>query len=65
MQDLPIIQEAHDLLLWYLPILQKLPRNCRYTLGARIENGLYDLHAGLIKARYNRERIARLEKLQC
>ncbi len=52
MQELPIIQKTYDLIKWYIPILNRLPRNHRFTLGERIINNLYDLLEGLIQARY-------------
>jgi len=61
--DLPIIQKAYDLVKWYVPILNRLPRNHRFTLGDRIINGLYDLLEGLILARYSRDKLATLQNL--
>ena len=31
--ELPIIQRTYDLILWYVPRLNKLPRNYKYALG--------------------------------
>lgn len=61
--DLPIIQKVYDLVKWYVPILNRLPRNHRFTLGERIINGLYELLEGLISARYSRNKLEVLEKL--
>jgi hypothetical protein len=61
--DLPVIQKTYDLVKWYVPILNRLPRNHRFTLGERIINGLYDLLEGLIFARYSRDKLETLEKL--
>jgi hypothetical protein len=62
--DLPIIQKTYDLVKWYVPILNKLPRNHRFTLGERIINGLYELLEGLISARYSRSnKLEALEQL--
>jgi len=61
--DLPIIQKAYDLVKWYVPILNRLPRNHRFTLGDRIINGLYDLLEWLILARYSRDKLATLQNL--
>lgn len=61
--ELPIIQKAYDLILWYIPILNRLPRDQKFALGDRIVSGLYGLHEGLILARYDKERIGRLEML--
>lgn len=62
-RDLPVIQKTYDLVKWYVPILNRLPRNHRFTLGERIINELYDLLEGLIEARYSRNKLATLEKL--
>lgn len=62
-KDLPIIQKTYDLILWYIPLLDRLPRNHKYTLGDRVVNGLYELLEGLIIARYSTEKLAQLESL--
>jgi hypothetical protein len=31
--DLPVIQKTYDLIRWYVPILNRLPRDHRFTLG--------------------------------
>jgi hypothetical protein len=61
--DLPVIQKTYDLVKWYVPILNRLPRNHRFTLGERIINGLYDLLEGLILARYSHDKLDILQKL--
>jgi hypothetical protein len=63
MSELPIIQKTYDLIKWYVPILNRLPRNHKFLLGDRIIEGLYDLLEGLIKARYSREKLTLLETL--
>lgn len=63
MNDLSIIQKAYDLIRWYVPILNRLPRDHKFALGDRLTVGLYDLLEGLILARYARERVKRLEML--
>ena len=50
MQELPIIQKTYDLIKWYIPILNRLPRDHRFALGDRMTKGLYDLLEGLIQA---------------
>ena len=57
MQDLPIVQKTYDLIKWYVPILNKLPRDHRFLLGDRIIAGLYDLLEALIQARYARDKL--------
>lgn len=63
MQDLPIIQKTYDLIKWYVPILNRLPRKHKFGLGDRMIGGLYDLLEGLILARYAQEKLAQLELL--
>ncbi|MBR8829073.1 MAG: diversity-generating retroelement protein Avd [Gomphosphaeria aponina SAG 52.96 = DSM 107014] len=63
MKELSIIQKTYDLIKWYVPLLNRLPRNHKFLLGDRIISGLYDLLDGLILARYSREKQPILEKL--
>lgn len=63
MEDLPIIQKTYDLIKWYIPILNRLPRNHRFTLGERIISGLYDFLEGLIQARYSKDKLSQLHAL--
>lgn len=63
MTELPIIQKTYDLIKWYIPILNRLPRDHKFLLGERITNGLYDLLEGLIQARYARDKLAPLATL--
>jgi hypothetical protein len=59
-EELPIIQKTYDLIKWYVPILQRLPRDYRFTLGERMMTGLYSLLEELIQARYAPEKLSRL-----
>ena len=63
MSDLPIIQKTYDLIKWYVPILNRLPRNHKFLLGDRMIAGLYDLLENLLKARYESNKLTRLEAL--
>lgn len=63
MSELPIIQKTYDLIKWYVPILNRLPRDHKFTLGDRIITGLYDLLEGLILARYATDKLNQLELL--
>ncbi len=62
-EELPIIQKVYDLILWYVPILNKLPRDFKFTLGDRIATELYDTLDDLIAARYMSKKLARLEAI--
>lgn len=50
MSEVKIINDSYNLLKWSIPIVAKYPRNYRYSLGLRIENGLYDFLEFLQKA---------------
>ena len=63
MNELPIIQKTHDLIQWYVPILNRLPRDHKFLLGDRIVSGLYDLLEGLIKVRFSKEKLSQLQVL--
>jgi hypothetical protein len=63
MKELPVIQKTYDLIKWYIPILNRLPRNHKFMLGDRIATGLYELLDGLIQARYSSEKLLLLKSL--
>ena len=63
MVDLPIIQKTYDLIRWYVPILNRLPRNHKFLLGDRMVVGLYSFLENLLRARYERHKLLRLEGL--
>ena len=59
--DLPIIQKTYDLIKWYVPLLNKLPRDHRFQLGDRIITGLYDLLETLVIIRYQKHKLPQLQ----
>jgi hypothetical protein len=61
--ELPIIQATIDLIQWFVPLLNRLPRDHRFALGDRLVQGLYDLLEGLVAARYATAKLERLEPL--
>ena len=64
MRELPIIQKTYDLIRWYIPILNRLPKDHRFALGERIVNNLYDLLEELIQARYAKnDKLTRLQSI--
>jgi hypothetical protein len=63
MQELSIVQKTYDLIGWYVPILNRLPRDHKFALGDRIVSGLYDLLEGLILARFAEKKLAPLQAL--
>lgn len=56
------VSACHDLLLWMIPQLDKLPRVRRFTLGERIESGLLDVLEGLTDAAYSRSKADTLRR---
>ena len=70
-EELPVIQKTYDLILWYVPLLNKMPRDHKFGLGDRIATNLYQILEELIEARYSKERMSllravnvRVEKLR-
>ena len=47
MKELSVIQKTYDCIKWYVPIIERLPKIHKFTLGDRIINGLYDLFGGI------------------
>ena len=47
----PAVQSCHDLLLWVIPQLDKLPRVRRFTLGKHIKALCFSVRAELVEAR--------------
>jgi hypothetical protein len=62
-KDLPIIQKTYDLIKWYLPILNRLPRDHKFQIGDRMISTLYELLETLITIRYQREKLSRLQTI--
>jgi len=55
------VDDAHALLAWMLPQIDKLPRARKFTLGGRIEEGLLFVLERLIEAAYSRDKQAALQ----
>ncbi len=56
-KELPIIQQTYDLIKWYVPVLNNLPRDHHFILGDRIIRLLYETLEQLFVARYSREKL--------
>lgn len=61
--ELPIIQRTYDLIKWYIPRLNKFPRDFRFGIADRIQSVLYGILETLIRARYRKDKLAVLESL--
>ncbi len=60
--ELVIITKTYDFIVWSTQHTSRFPRNHRYVLGERIEVGLQDLLANLIRAKYARDRQGLLQE---
>ncbi|GJD22365.1 hypothetical protein RIVM261_073210 [Rivularia sp. IAM M-261] len=63
MKELSVIQKTYDCIKWYVPIIERLPKIHKFTLGDKMMNGLYSLFEGLIQAKYAKNKLALLEPL--
>jgi hypothetical protein len=62
-EELVVIQKLYDYLVWVSPIINRLPRDKKYTIGDRLLNRLYDVLEDLIKAKYrSRNKLELLER---
>jgi len=59
-QELTVIQKTYDLILWYVPIIERLPRSQKFNLGARIEAQLYLILEEMITAKFEKTKVERL-----
>ena len=63
MNELSIIQKTYDLIIWYVPIINRLPKTHKYQIGDRLVNNLYNFLELLIIAKYASEKLNILESL--
>ena len=59
--ELPILQATTDLIRWFVPLLNGLPRDQKFALGDRIISNLYTVLEALVAARWSREKLPLLE----
>lgn len=52
-----VVEDCHELLEWMIPKLDQFPRNRRFTLGERLENGLLIVLENLIAAAYQKSNV--------
>lgn len=62
-KELPVIQKMYDFIKWYLPILNRLPRDHKFLLSDRITNELYDCLEILVQAKYKKDKLLLLEQV--
>ena len=51
-----VVEDCHDFLKWLIPQLDKFPRNRRFTLGERIEQGVLTVLEACIEAAYRKDK---------
>ena len=49
--ELSVITKTYDLILWFVPIIGRVPRAHRFVLGERMERTLYDILESLLRAK--------------
>jgi 23S rRNA-intervening sequence protein len=59
--ELPILQATIDLIKWFVPLLNRLPRDQKFALGDRIITNLYAVLEALVAARWSRDKLPHLE----
>jgi len=62
-QEIPAVTKLYDVILWFLPQVEKFPREYKFTLGDRIVENLLDSLDTLLEAVYTKERLSLLRKL--
>ena len=60
-QELKIIQDFYDFMLWLLGHIERFPRNHRYSLGITMENRLQYILELLLRAKFSRQKTKYLE----
>ena len=60
-QELKIIQDFYDFMLWMIRHIEKYPRHHRYSLGYAMEGRMQRILELLLKAKYRKEKKALLD----
>ena len=55
-QELKVIQDFYDFMLWLIHHTEKFPRHHRYSLGLAMENRLQRILELLLRAKFGREK---------
>jgi hypothetical protein len=63
MKELSIIQKCYDLVKWYVPIIDRFPKVHKFTIGDRVINQLYEILERLIRAKFAKNKLAKLENI--
>ncbi|MCS7081139.1 MAG: diversity-generating retroelement protein Avd [Chloracidobacterium sp.] len=60
---LSVVEKVYALVKWYVPVLNRLPRDHKYGLGERLINELYGMLEDLVRAQYRRSKAEVLEQV--
>ncbi|HEV58480.1 MAG TPA: diversity-generating retroelement protein Avd [Phycisphaerales bacterium] len=55
-EELKVIADFYDFMLWMIKHTEKFPRHHRYSLGLAIENRLQSILGLLLRAKYTRDK---------
>ncbi|MBI3450061.1 MAG: diversity-generating retroelement protein Avd [Acidobacteria bacterium] len=58
----PVVGKAYDLVLWLVPVIDRLPRARRFTLGERLESSALELLESLTEAAYRKDKLDALAR---
>jgi len=61
-EELKVIQDFYDFILWTVNHTSKFPRHHRHSLGVDIERRMQSILALLLRAKYTRERALLLDE---
>jgi hypothetical protein len=61
-QELKVIADFYDFMLWMIGHTEKFPRHHRYSLGVSIENRLYQILLLLLRAKYSKDKARFLDE---
>ena len=56
--ELPILTGRYDLLAWIVPVIDRMPRARKFTIGERLESKLLDALVHAVVASYAHEKSA-------
>ncbi len=58
-----ILQKLYDLIRWYVPILNRLPKDHKFILGNKIIHSLYEILEDLITAQFSSQKLDTLQSI--
>jgi hypothetical protein len=59
-QELKVIADFYDFMLWLIQHTEKFPRHHRYSLGIAMENRLQTILSLLLRAKFTQEKVKAL-----